>query len=120
MGIILVVAVAPALVYTVNVAAKSKASGRPMAVFEKASTFIAAIVGVVVIAVSAFIAFFVTCIPVSIAVIAASYADIFVDGTAASIIVLLSSGTAAIAAAAFMTYLLLTRKRQSGGIPRKQ
>ena len=63
LGIILAVAVAPALVYTVIVAARSKARGRPMAVLDKVRTFLLAIVGVVVIAVSAIIAFFVTCFP---------------------------------------------------------
>ncbi len=112
LGIILAVVVAPALVYTVIVAAKSKARGRRMAVFEKVGTFLAAIVGAVVIAVSAIIAFFVTCFPVGIVTLGAA-------GTATWIIALVSGGTAAVAAAAYMTYRLLTRKGRRGGSPRK-
>ena len=57
LGIILAVAVAPALMYTFMVAARSKARGKPMVLLEKVGSFLAAIAGVVVIAVSAFIAF---------------------------------------------------------------
>jgi hypothetical protein len=99
LGIIQAVAVAPALAHTVIVAARSKARGRPMDVFEKVSTFVIAIVGVVVIAVSAIVAFFVTCFPVSVA------ARDFGVG-------LVIGGTAAVAAAAYVTYRLLTSDRR--------
>jgi len=112
LGIFLAVLVAPALGYTVIVAAKSKARGRPMAVFKKVSTFLAALVGVVVIAVSAFIAFFVTCLSVGIAS-EAGYIGRDWDLKTLVTACVYGGGTAAVAAAAFMTYFLLTRKRRS-------
>jgi hypothetical protein len=104
LGITLAVVVAPALVYTSIVAAKRKVRGRPMAVLEKVWTFLAAAAGVVLVALSAVIAFFVTCIPVSIGTVRA--------GGLGFIIGLVTGGTAAVAAAACVTYLLLTRNRR--------
>jgi len=105
LGIFLAVLVAPALGYTVIVAAKSKARGRPMAVFEKMWSFLAALAGVWMIEVSAVIAFFMTCVPVNFAT--ARFGD------PGSIMPLVTGGTAVVAAAAFVTYFLLTRKRRS-------
>jgi hypothetical protein len=66
LGIILTVAATPALVYTTVVAGRRQALGTPMSNLEKVATFMASLLGVVVIAVltvvSAFIALFVTCI----------------------------------------------------------
>ena len=111
-GILLAVAVAPALGYTFIVAARRKAKERPMAVFEKVSTFLAAIVGVVMIAVSAVVSFFVTCIPVG-------YATVGAAEDSGLIIALVIGGTAAVAAAAYMTYYLLHRKGRRPGSPGK-
>ncbi|MFI5458242.1 MAG: hypothetical protein ACHRXM_22660 [Isosphaerales bacterium] len=101
--------VAPALVYTCIVVAKSKARGRPMAVLEQLSTFLAALIGVVVIAVSAFIAFLVTCFPIGMAA----------DASGTGLTIAFVIGGMAAGAAAFLTYLLLTRKRRREGIPGK-
>jgi len=111
LGIILAVAVAPALVYTFIVAARRKARGRPIAVLEKVGTFLAALAGVVVIALAAVIAFFVTCIPVA-------FADVGAGNTGA-MLALVTGGTAGVATAAFMTYFLLCRKGRRDGTPRK-
>jgi len=118
LGIIQAIAVAPALVYTVIVAAQSTARGRPMAVFKKVSTFLAALVGVVVIAVSAFIAFFVTCLSVGIAS-EAGYIGRDWDLKSLVTACVYGGGTAAIAVAAYMTYFLVTRKGRRGGSPGK-
>jgi len=112
MGIILSVAVAPELVYTFVWWSKSKARGRPMAALEMVGSFFAALVGVVVIAVSAFIAFFVTCLSVGIAS-EAGYVGRGWDLKSLVTACVYGGGTAAVAAAAFMTYFLLTRKRRS-------
>jgi hypothetical protein len=106
MGILLAIAVTPALLYTIIVAAKTKARGRPMAVFKKVGTFLGAIVGVVVIAGSAVIAFFVTCIPA----VAASR-----DTNNVAVI----CGSAGVATAAFVTYYLLFMRGRRGGSPGK-
>jgi hypothetical protein len=66
LGIALSVAVAPALVYTTLVADRRKARGTSMSVPETVATFLAALAGVVVIAVSTVIAFCVTCLPVGL------------------------------------------------------
>ena len=110
LGIFLAFAVAPALVYTFIVAAKSKARGRPMNVFEKAGTFVASIVGVVVIAGSAFIAFGVTCF--------SSFVVIGFRGENQNIVVMISYG-AAVATAAFITYYLLFMRGRTGGSAEK-
>jgi len=115
LGIVLAVAVAPALGYTVFLAAKTKARGRPMAVFEKVDTFIAAIVGVVVIELSTFIAFFVTCFPIGLVAFAAT-GGINNKGTGITgVVVAVVIGGAAAIAAAYMTYRSLTRKGRHGG-----
>jgi hypothetical protein len=110
LGILLAVAVAPALVYTAIVAARRSALGRPMAFIDKVRTFLAAIVGVVVIAVSGFIAFFATCFSIASANAANANPNFLV-------ILFTTSGAAAVAAGAFVTYLLLTRKGRGKGIP---
>ncbi len=107
LGIIQAVAVAPALAYTVIVAARNKARGRPMAIIDKVHTFLLAIVAVVVIAVSAIIAFVVTCFPVG-------YAVINTGGTGTWIIALVIGGIGAVAAAVFMTRFFLNLKRRRG------
>jgi len=118
LGIILVVAVTPALVYTIIVAAKSKARGRPMDVFEKVWSFLAALAGVVVIAVSAVIAFCMTCVPIGFATLPAG--RLLRPGPDTDfIIALVAGGTAGVAAAAYMTYYLLTRKGRRRGSPGK-
>ncbi|MFI5458240.1 MAG: hypothetical protein ACHRXM_22650 [Isosphaerales bacterium] len=106
MGILLAITVTPALLYTMIVAAKSKVRGRPMAVFKKIGTFLAAIVGVVVIAGSAVIAFFVTCIPA-----VAISRDMN--------IVAVTCYTAGVATAALMTYYLLFMRGRRSGSPGK-
>jgi len=106
MGILLAIAVTPALLYTMIVAVKRKVRGRPMAVLEKVGTFLAAIVGVVVIAGSAVIAFFVTCIPA-------------VAASRDSNIVAVTCYTAGVVTAAFVTYYLLFMRGRRGGRPAK-
>jgi len=105
LGIILAVVVAPALLYTSIVASGSAAEGKPMAVFQKVWSFLAAIGGVVVIAISGFIAFGITCFSVGFGVLN-------IKMTGSEYILVGISGTVALAAAS-MTYRLLTRKRRS-------
>jgi len=121
LGIFLAVVVAPALMYTVIAAARSRASGMPRAVFEKVSTFFAALVGVVVIEVSALIAFCMTCVPVGYATLAAGYWAIAgnVRNEWGLIFALATGGAAGVAAAAYMTYRLLHRKGRRWGNPGK-
>jgi hypothetical protein len=97
-GFALAVAVMPALVYTTFVAFESAAAGRPMDVIEKVGSFIAALAGVVVVALAALIAFCMTCFPAGIVSRNVGFA-------------LAIGGTAAIAAAAYMTRVLLRRSR---------
>jgi hypothetical protein len=104
--------VVPALVYTSSVAAERKARGRPMVGLERLSTFLAALIGVVVIAVSAFIAFCVTCVPIAIA------ADKI--NSNAGLIIAFAIGCAAAVAATFMTYFLVTWIGRRWGIPGKR
>jgi len=110
LGIIVAVAVAPALVYTVIVAAKSKAKGRPMAVFQKLNTFLAAAVAVPMVAVSAVIASRVIYVDVGNAACGAGYPGF--------ITALVIGGTAGVATAAYMTYYLFHRKGRRRGNPR--
>ncbi|MGO9922198.1 MAG: hypothetical protein ACLQIB_46815 [Isosphaeraceae bacterium] len=109
-GIALAAAVAPALGYTSIMASRSAAEGRPMEVFQKVWSFLAALCGVVVIALSALIAFCLTCIPAGF--VALNVGDL------GSYLALGIGGTAGVAAAAYMTYYLLTRKRWSARTPR--
>jgi hypothetical protein len=98
MGITLAVAVLPALLYTNYVAFESATAGRPMDVFEKVGSFVAALAGVVVVGLAAVIAFCMTCFP----------AGIVSRNIAVGLVI---GGTAAIAAAAFVTRSLLSRRR---------
>ena len=104
LGIILAVAVTPAMAYTMIVAAKSEARGRPLATIDKISTFLAAIVGVVIIAFSALVAFVSTCFP-------AGFIGMNVGG-AGIIFAVVIGATAGIAAAVYTTRFLLTRKHR--------
>jgi hypothetical protein len=105
LGIALAVVVLPAAAYTTIIAFRSAALGKPMAVFEKVWSFLAAISGVVVIALAALIAFCVTCIP-------AGFVAMSGGGETGIIVAVVIGGIAAVAAGAFMTRFLLTRKRR--------
>jgi hypothetical protein len=114
LGIMLAVVAAPALVYTSVVAARSRASGQPMSVFDKVGSFAGALAGVVVIEFSALIGFGATCMPaVGIAVVAGA------NGQPAMIAAVVVGGIGAVAAATLVTYFFLTRKGRTRGIPGK-
>ncbi len=98
LGIILSVAIAPALVYTVVVAERRKARRSPMAFLDKAVTLFLAIVGVVIIEISALVAFFMTCVSVAYV-------------TAGSGIALVAGGIAGVASLASAIYLLLSFRK---------
>ena len=105
LGILLSVAIVPALVYTVIVIEKRKARGIPMAFIDKVLTFVIAIGGVVIVEFSAVVAFCMTCYPIGYMTI--NVAGVFVGLVVATAI----GGVAGIAAAWFVTYRLVFRKR---------
>jgi hypothetical protein len=112
LGIILAFVVVPALVYTVIVVEKRSARGSPMAVVDKAGTFLVAIGGVLIIEFSSLVAFCMTCYPIGAAGFAANSA-------AGLIIGLVVGGIAGIAAGIFATKLLLFRKGRNRRIAGK-
>ncbi len=112
LGIILAVAVVPALVYTVILVEKRSAGGNPMAVADKVTTFLVAIGGVVIIEFSSLVAFCMTCYPIGAAGFAANSAVGLIIG-------LVVGGIAGIAAGAYATKLLLFRKGRAGRIAGK-
>jgi hypothetical protein len=101
LGIVLAVAATPALLYTSIMAFKGAARGRPMDTIEKVGSFIGALAGVVVISLSALIAFGMTCFPVGL--VAAS------AGPPGFIVAFAVGGVAGLAAAAFVARALLIR-----------
>jgi len=103
--VMLAVAITPALTYTGFVAMESRAKGRPMAVLQTVGTFIAAVVGVLVIAISALIAFCLTCIPVGFVTMNFGFDNY--------VIPLAIGGTAGVAMAVHMTYRLITKSRRN-------
>jgi hypothetical protein len=114
LGIVLAVVVVPALVYTMIVTERHKASGRPIAVLDKAATFVNAIAGVVIIEFSALVAFYMTCVPVSFAT-----ASVGVGVNAGLIVGLVTGGLAGIGVAASVIYLFLFRKGRKRRLPGK-
>ena len=112
LGIILAVVVVPALIYTFIVVEK-RSAGIPMAVPDKAFTFLVAIGGVLIIEFSGLVAFCMTCIPIGSVSFGANSA-------VGMIIALTLGGIAAIAAAWYATYLLVFRKRRHRPIANKQ
>jgi uncharacterized RDD family membrane protein YckC len=101
-GIILAVAVVPALVYTIIVAAKAKARGTPMGGLNKASHFLIAIVKVVVVEFSGLVAFAMICVAIG-----TMFSG---QGNLGSTVVLVAGALAGIADATCLTYLLFIRK----------
>jgi hypothetical protein len=102
LGIALAVVVVPAAVYTTIIAFRSRATGRPMSVFEKVWSFAGAILGVIAIEFAALVAFFMTCIPTGFVTMSA--------GESGIIVAVVLGGIAAIVVAVYMTRYLLTRK----------
>jgi hypothetical protein len=112
LGIIAAVVIVPALVYTFIVVEKRSARGIPMAVPDKAFTFLVAIGGVLIIEFSGLVAFCMTCIPIG--------SVSFGANSAVGLIVALTlGGIAAIAGAWYATYLLVFRKGRNRQIPGK-
>jgi len=112
LGIVLAVAVAPALLWTIYEATTNKANGRPMAVFEKVGTFLGSLVGVVVIEVSAVIAFVVTCVPMGLATVR-GFGDSARANTWGSTylpVAVVNGGLVGIAVGGYVTYVLITRR----------
>ena len=72
-----------------------------MEVLDKVGTFVAAIVGVVVIAFAALVAFFMTCLPIGYCHIRLGF------------IAVVMGATAGVAAAAYASYAMLTRKSRN-------
>ena len=113
LGIILAVAVVPALVYTIIVVERRTITGMPMAAIDIAATFVIAIGGVVIIEFSAVVAFCMTCIPIGSVSFGANSA-------VGLIIALTVGGIAGIAAAICATYLLVFRKGRNRRIAGKR
>ena len=103
-GTVLALAVVPALAYTIIAAARREARGSPMAVHEKLRTFLAAIVGVALIAFSTVATFFLTCVSVSRATDGAGEVDFII-----TVVIAVFAGAAA---GTSVTYVLLLMNGQ--------
>jgi hypothetical protein len=103
-GTVLALTVLPALAYTIIAAARREARGSPMAVHEKLRAFLAAIVGVALVAFSTVAMFFLTCVSVSRAADNA--------GEVGFIITVVIAAFAGAAAGASVTYVLVFMKNQ--------
>ena len=103
-GTVLALAAAPALIYTIAVAAVRTARGRPMALLEKLRTLLAAIIGVLLITFCAVAASCMTYLSVGRATAN--------SGEVGSIIALAAGGLAGVVGGAFAVYVLFFMKSQ--------
>jgi hypothetical protein len=100
-GIIVTALAAPALVYTILVAARQTGAGNSMPVLDQIGTFLKALAPVAIIEFASLISFVTTCIPTGFISIAA--------GQAGVIFAFIVGGAAGIATAVYMTRYLLRK-----------
>jgi hypothetical protein len=106
LGIVLALVSAPALFHTTARAIRSKAGGRPMSATMKVRVFLASLAAVVLISLSAIIAFVATCFPIGLV-------SLGVNFQAGMFVAMIVGGIAAVAAP-ILTYRLIRRLRDPG------
>lgn len=113
LGIILAMAIVPALIYTVIVVQKRGAGGNPLGVADKVTTFLVAIGGVMIVEFSSLVAFCMTCYPIGFVSVSAA-------GGLGLIVAFGIGGLAAIVTAVYATRLLLSARSQNQRVARRR
>jgi hypothetical protein len=105
LGACLAVVAVPALGYVCVIGFKSASAGKPMAVPDKLSSFLAALWGVVLVEFAALVAFCMTCVPAGFVAMSADAA-----GETGFIVALVLGGVGAFAGGAYVAYWLIKTK----------
>lgn len=106
LGIALAIVSAPALIRTTVLASRSRGRGRPMSASAKVWMFLASLAAVVVVFLSAVVAFFATCFPIG-------WVSVGLDSQPGMLVAFIAGAVTAIAAPIF-TYRLICRLRDRG------